>query len=120
MKTFSQSMAVATMGLMLTGAVVLPITPAWAASDSAVSAAQTPTEHATEAAIYDNKARDLDVEADRHARMAANYRTMIGGKFEASMRSLASHCERLAQSYRKSASEAREIAKSHRQMASKG
>lgn len=76
-------------------------------------------EYTAAAAKYDQEAAELDAKAAHHAQMAALYtaRATAGSKQETTFRSLANHCERLVESYRKSAVEARATAQVHRDMA---
>lgn len=79
----------------------------------------TTADNNAEAARFDKDAAALDTKAEQHARMAALYRALISGgsKQENTYRSLANHCDRLAELYRQAAIENREMAKSHRMMA---
>jgi len=80
---------------------------------------KTAAEYNAAAAKYDQEAVGLDAKAAHHAQMAALYsaRATSGSKQEATFRTLANHCERLAESYRLSAAEARATAQVHRDMA---
>lgn len=78
----------------------------------------TPMDHGAEATRYEQEASALEAKAEHHAKMAVHYRQLVGGgsKSESGYRSLATHCDLLADRYRKAAMEAREMAKAHRAM----
>lgn len=80
---------------------------------------KTAADYSAEAAKYDREAVELDAKVAQHAKMAAQYRGLSSGgsKPATAFLSLADHCERLAESYRKAALEARATAQSHRDMA---
>ncbi len=84
-----------------------------------VQVPRSAADYAAAAAKYDQEAAELDAKAAHHAQMAALYsaRATAGSKQETTFRSLANHCERLVDSYRKSAVEARATAQVHRDMA---
>ena len=71
-----------------------------------------------EAVKYDQEALDLEAKASHHAEMASFYRGLAGGgsKQQESYRSIAIHCEHLAEHYRKAATEAHAMAQTHRDM----
>ncbi len=72
-----------------------------------------------EASKYDREAADLDAQVAKHAKMAAQHRRLGtgGSKRGTAAMSIANHCERLAESYRKAAIDARATAQSLRDMA---
>jgi hypothetical protein len=75
-----------------------------------------------EASKYDREAADLDLQVAKHANMAGRYRRLAtgGSKRGTASMSIANHCERLAESYRKAAMDTRATAQSLRDMAKLG
>lgn len=110
---------------LLAGAVGLtPIGTAQGAAETKTADMPMPTtaaEHNAEAAKYDEEAASLDAKAERHAKLANAYRARgAGGKQSTAFQSMAAHCDKLADAYRKAALEARATAQSHREMAKMG
>src|SRR6266702_6248976 len=66
---------------------------------------QSVADYTAAAAKYDQEAAELDSVAKRHAEMAALYRSRAipGSKQQTAYFTLANHCEKLAESYRKAA-----------------
>jgi hypothetical protein len=83
---------------------------------------QSAADYTAAAAKYDQEAAQLDSVAKRHGEMAALYRSRAipGSKQQTVYFTLANHCEKLAESYRKAAAEARMTAQSHRDLAKTG
>lgn len=111
---------------LLAGAVALaPIGTAQGAAETRTADTPMPTtaaEHNAEAAKYDEEAASLDDKAERHAKLANAYRGRggAGSKQSTAFQSMAAHCDKLADAYRKAALEARATAQSHREMAKMG
>jgi hypothetical protein len=119
-------LAAGTVAALATGAIALvPFASAQGAADTKTPMAmgdmpmpKTAADHNAEATKYDQEAASLDAKAEHHAKLAMAYRGRGGGgKQGTTFQSLADHCERLAEAYRKAALEARATAQSHREMA---
>lgn len=85
--------------------------------ESQVEKAHTQAEHDAVAKRFEEEAAAFDKQASEHEKLAAQYRKQPnpwGAKSGPSVAGLASHCDRVAQSLKKSASEAREMARLHR------
>lgn len=114
---------IAMAGAVALAALVFTLTPF--ASAEAPTEMHTPTtaaEHAAEAAKYDREVVELEAKAERHAKMAVQYRTRIsaGSKQAGTLTIFANRYERLAEHYRKVARRARAMAQSHRETAKVG
>ncbi len=103
---------------LATGVLMFPSVPL--AADTEIAIPGTASEHAAEAARYEEEARALEAKADRHASLARTYKARGNStsKQSSSFRSLSKHCDRLAKAYRATAAEARDMAVSHRKMGS--
>jgi len=111
------AMIVAVAGLA-TGTLMLSSVAS--AADTEISIPGSSSEHAAEAAKYEQEAEALEKKAERHENLARSYKSRGNStnKQSGSYRSLRNHCSRLAKAYRAAAAEAREMAKSHRSMGS--
>lgn len=83
----------------------------------AVQAAKTRSDHEALAKHYDEAAKEMQVKAAEHKKMAAQYEANKG-LYGKQAQSLISHCQGLVRVYEQAAAENRSMAESHRQMAS--
>jgi len=84
-------------------------------TEAQVAAASTPGDHEAIAQAYDTEAAAAEARAQAHDKMAKTY--MMGGSPKASPAPMASHCDRLASSYRAAAADYRALATEHRKLA---
>lgn len=116
----SKFMPVVAVAVLVLAAASMQMAPTVsAAGEDTVSIPATAAEHTEEAARYEREAQELDQKAQQHRDKARGYsaRATGGSKQARSLRSLSSHCKRLARLYEDAAAEARAMAKSHREMA---
>jgi hypothetical protein len=84
-------------------------------TEAQIASARTPADHEAIAQAYEAEAAVAESTAQGHDKMAQTYR--IGGAPKGSSAAMASHCDRLATSYRTAATEYRALASEHRKLA---
>lgn len=84
-------------------------------TEEQIASARTPADHQAIAKAYEAEATVAESTAQGHDKMAQTYK--IGGAPKGSSAPMASHCERLAESYRAAATEYRALASEHRKLA---
>lgn len=115
------AVALGTVAALATGAFAFP-SIASAALAAEPTLAPPVADHVTQAAKYEQRAAELQAQAEHHAKMAADYRARINpaSKQAITYFTLANHCDQKAERYRKAALEALHLAESERSMIPRG